>query len=241
MEIDNCEDAPPQTDEPLQQKQTAPNVQKWQLLTDENYNSDEEGARPLRDEWPETSLLSRDHFTIDQQPCLACEKLLGYAMPMNREPNPIFLFCDEDCRNTASFLKCLSCGNFNNQTTGSIVKRPGNSAYNGQSEIYMFMCFYCHKEMMENEPGVEETATAMQRYRELRSDANQQERIIEGAVASAIGPGGGGSVGASSSSTSSATGAIFNSFFPSAETSRLQQAASSKKRKLSEKTNIESE
>jgi hypothetical protein len=100
---------------------------------------------------------------------------------MNKMPAGHFLFCKTSeglpkCENNANYLQCLACGNYNNNNTGSIVARPGNSAYAGQSSIYSFMCFHCHKEMMENEPGVKECAEMMKKVREQRRVEELKER-----------------------------------------------------------------
>jgi hypothetical protein len=147
----------------------------------DQYDSDVEGSRPIREVWPEDSELTPDHFTIDTQTCLACGKNLGYAMPMNKKPNPKFLFClDEDgndlCRGKVSYVTCHYCGNFNNESSGSLVSRPGNSGYCGPSSIYSFMCHYCYDEMKKGEPGLEECRTQMAKVREVRRAEEMKER-----------------------------------------------------------------
>lgn len=142
---------------------------------DEEYNSEEEGSRPVRQEWPVESILEKTHFTIDEQHCLKCRKRQGYALPMNKEPNVKYLFCcNEDgspkCRLQADYLECWACGNLNTQTTGHVVNRPANCAYYEPTQIYDFMCAYCHKDMIEQEPGKEECAEQLKKIRELRRE-----------------------------------------------------------------------
>lgn len=142
---------------------------------DEGYNSEEEGSRPVKQEWPAESILEKSHFTIDQQHCLKCRKKLGYALPMNKEPNVKYLFCCEEdgaprCRLQADYLECWACGNLNTQTTGHVVNRPANCAYYDPTQIYDFMCAHCHKDMMEQEPGKEECAEQLKKIRELRRE-----------------------------------------------------------------------
>lgn len=152
-------------------------VYKWWEVDQMNdaYDSDREGSRPVKQEWPKDSLLTPDHFTIDQQQCLKCKKRLGYAMPMNKQANPKYLFCCEEngtekCRKQADYLQCWACGNLNTQNTGVIVCKPGNCAYYPQpSQIYEFMCHFCHNDMMKNEPGVEECRAQMKKIREARA------------------------------------------------------------------------
>jgi hypothetical protein len=136
---------------------------------------DEAEYSPLRDDWPATSMLSRDHFTIDVQTCLHCGKRLGYAMPMNKRPKIQYLFCDL-CPKSISFIRCHVCGNFNNETSGTVVHRPGNSGYSGPSQIYSFMCYHCLKDQKEQEPGVEETREMMKLVRETRRKKELEER-----------------------------------------------------------------
>ena len=154
----------------------------WERIQqDEGYNSEEEGSRPIVQAWPEDSLLTKDHFTIDEQQCLKCKKKLGYALPMNKQANPRFLFCCDDtggplCALTADYLHCWACGNLNSERTGSLVSRPGNCAYYAQpSQIYEFMCYHCHKEMMENEPGKEECAERMKQIRKTRTEDRMRQ------------------------------------------------------------------
>lgn len=142
---------------------------------EEGYDSEEEGSRPVRQEWPAESILDKSHFTIDEQHCLKCRKKLGYALPMNKEPNVKYLFCcNEDgspkCRLQADYLECWACGNLNTQTTGHVVNRPANCAYYEPTQIYDFMCAHCHKDMMEQEPGKEECAEQLKKIRELRRE-----------------------------------------------------------------------
>lgn len=153
---------------------------------DEAYNSEEEGSRPVKEEWPSDSLLSIDHFTIDKQYCLKCRKKLPYALPMNKQANPKYLFCCDEqgeplCAKQADYIQCWACGNLNSQTTAHIVTRPANCAYFEPSQIYDFMCHHCHKDMMENEPGVEECKEQLKKIKELRS----QDKISSAATAAA--------------------------------------------------------
>lgn len=149
---------------------------RWLLdFEDEEYDSEKEGSRPVQPNWPKDSLLRRDQFTIDEQQCLKCRKLLGYAMPMNKEPNAKYLFCVEEdgtekCRSESQYLNCFACGNYHSSATATVVCRPGNSGYEGPSSIYNFMCYSCHKDMMENEPGVEECKRNMAAIREKRRE-----------------------------------------------------------------------
>jgi len=149
-------------------------IPRWiQELDNGAYNSEEEGCRPIRPYWPKGSCLTREQFTIDEQTCLDCGKKLGYAMPMNKTPNIRYLFClkqdgSQPCRTLPSFFKCFVCGNYHTPATLNIVSRPGNSAYEGPSEIYQFMCGSCHKDQMENEPGVEECRKQMAQIRAAR-------------------------------------------------------------------------
>jgi len=152
--------------------------EKWweKVQKDEGYDSDAVGSRPIKQIWPKDSLLTKDHFTIDEQQCLKCKMKLGYALPMNKDPNPWFLFCTGDngeqkCQLQADYLPCWSCGNLNTKNTGSVVARPGNCAYyEHPSQIYEFMCYHCHKEMMDNEPGIEECREQLKKIRELRRE-----------------------------------------------------------------------
>lgn len=136
-------------------------------------------ASPIRAEWPKDSMLTKDHFTIDEQHCLVCYKKLGYAMPMNRVPKTKYLFChdNKDCL-AAVFLKCWVCGNFQNENTGYLVHRPGNSAYTGPSQIYNFMCHHCYKDQIEMEPGLEETREQFRKYREVRRENEEKEKDL---------------------------------------------------------------
>jgi hypothetical protein len=138
-----------------------------------DYDDEEKGYRPVLQTWPEGSVLTRDHFTIDQQHCLKCRKKLGYALPMNKPANPKYLFCcdehgNEVCRTDISYLHCHACGNLNNESTLHVVSKPGNCAYTEATCIYDVMCYHCHKEMMDNEPGVEECKKQMKEIREMR-------------------------------------------------------------------------
>lgn len=148
--------------------------EREQLLTEEDgYDSDKEGSRPVRQEWPQDSLLSMDHFTIDKQHCLKCRKHLPYALPMNKNANPKYLFCCEEdgtplCALQADYIQCWACGNLNSQTTAHVVTRPANCAYLQPSQIYDFMCHHCHKDMMEQEPGVEECKEQLKKIKEMR-------------------------------------------------------------------------
>jgi hypothetical protein len=139
---------------------------------------------PIRDEWPSTSLLSREHFTVDQQHCLNCHKQLGYAMPMNRTPKICYLFCDR-CPKQIQFLNCEICGNLNNENTAVLCHRPGNSGYAGPSQIYSFICHHCLKDQKEQEPGLEETQMLMKNVRALRRKKELEER---GETALDLGP-----------------------------------------------------
>lgn len=156
---------------PLEQRV---NLTWWESLQlSEEYDSEEEGSRPLRQVWPKDTLLYKEHFTIDEQCCLLCRKKLGYALPMNKMANPRFLFCCDDngnpqCASKADFIPCWACGNLNNVNSAHVVTRPGNSAYYGPSQIYDFMCKHCHKDMMEMEPGKEECIDQLAKIRELR-------------------------------------------------------------------------
>lgn len=159
----------------------------WEELYEEEngYNSEKEGSRPIQKKWPSDTALERSHFTVDEQQCLLCKKKLGYAMPMNKEPNIRFLFCmdsegNDVCRGKAVALNCWSCGNFNTENSGSIVFRTGNSAFDGPSQIYEFMCYHCHKEMKENEPGLEECREQMKKIREIRKEDELRERGLGG-------------------------------------------------------------
>lgn len=134
---------------------------------------EEELASPVRDEWPADSLLSKEHFTIDEQPCLSCSKKLGYAMPMNKLPKGKYLFCDplEKPSCTAStFVPCTYCGNLQNYKTeqGYLVFRPGNCAYTTPTQIYAFMCSYCFTDMMRDVPPIEQTREQYKAFRALR-------------------------------------------------------------------------
>lgn len=185
----------------------------------EEYDSEKEGSRPIKEIWPEDSLLKPDHFTIDHQNCLKCGKDLGYAMPMNKKPNVSFLYCrNEDgsdlCRASLSYLPCHYCGNYNNENTGSLVSRPGNSSYYGPSQIYQFMCYHCHKEMMDNEPGLEECREQMSKIRELRKEEELKDKGRSFLTTK------GGLIGAPTE--------VFNSFFESS----IQKPQTSKKRKI---------
>jgi hypothetical protein len=138
-----------------------------------SYDSEEEGSRPIRQVWPSDTTLFKEHFTIDEQCCLVCRKKLGYALPMNKQANPRFLFCTDEngnarCAEKAEYISCWACGNLNNMNSAHIVTRPGNSAYYGPSQIYDFMCKHCHKDMMEMEPGKEECAAQLAKIREIR-------------------------------------------------------------------------
>lgn len=154
----------------------------WPLMNSRTYDSDEEGSRPIRPRWPKTSQLGRDHFTIDKQACLDCGKQLQYAMPMNKRPNGTFLFCHneesgvETCGHT-NYIRCYTCGNFNTVSTGGIVHRPGNSAFDGPSDIFQFMCHHCHREQQEREPGLEECRKQMKAIRELRREDELNTRL----------------------------------------------------------------
>jgi hypothetical protein len=151
-----------------------PPIPRWiQELDKAGYNSEDEGCRPIRPYWPKGSCLTKEQFTIDEQTCLDCGKKLGYALPMNKTPNIRYLFClkqdgSQPCRTLPSFFKCFVCGNYHTPATLNIVSRPGNSAYEGPSEIYQFMCSSCHKDQMENEPGVEECQKQMAKIRASR-------------------------------------------------------------------------
>lgn len=155
-----------------------PTVKTWweEIQDDVGYDSDELGSRPVKFIWPKDSLLTPDHFTIDQQPCLKCKKKLGYALPMNKEPNVHFLFCCEEdgspkCRLQSDYLNCWACGNFNTQSTGAVVSHPANCAYLPHpTQIYDYMCYHCHKEMMENEPGIQECRDQMKKIRQIRRE-----------------------------------------------------------------------
>lgn len=145
-----------------------------QLHEDENYNSEVEGSRPIKKNWPKDSVLPRSHFYIEEQQCLKCHHLLGYAMPMNKLPNIKFLFCiNEDgsrkCSLDNPYLECHHCGNLTHSGSGGhFCHRPGNSAYDGPSQIYQFLCHHCLKDQKENEPGVEECKAQMKLIREMR-------------------------------------------------------------------------
>lgn len=141
----------------------------------DNLIADDGPASPIRTEWPKDSLLKPEHFTIDSQHCLNCFAKLGYAMPMNREPKVKYLFCDHPNCQTANFLKCWACGNFNNENSGHLVHRPGNSAYQGPSQIYSFMCVHCYKDQIENEPGVEETKEMYKKFAAVRRENEKKE------------------------------------------------------------------
>jgi hypothetical protein len=142
----------------------------------EKLEEEEELSSPIRTEWPADTLLKPSHFTIDSQRCLNCCVELGYAMPMNRTPNPKYLFCqDKDECKTAQLLKCWACGNFNSERSGHIVSRPGNSAFQGPSSIFSFMCDYCYKEQCALEPSYEETKEMFAKYREVRRENELKE------------------------------------------------------------------
>jgi hypothetical protein len=185
------------------------------MMEIEQKEEEEELASPIRTEWPSDSLLKPEHFTIDQQKCLACHKSLGYALPMNKTPKPKYLFCPEpnDCAQT-SFLECFVCGNYNNERSGHVVHRPGNSAYTGPSQIYSFMCAHCYKDQMEGEPGLKETQEAMKKYREYR---HEQEILENSHLANIASSGGGGSsvVGNTSGvGVGGGGGGVTSKFFP---------------------------
>lgn len=138
----------------------------------------DEPASPIRTEWPADSLLKPEHFTIDQQRCLHCNKELGYAMPMNRLPKVKYLFCDQfECQNT-QLIHCWACGHFTSENEGHLVNRPGNSAYHGPSAIFSYMCKSCYKDQLELEPGLEETREMYKKYRELRKESEEKEKAI---------------------------------------------------------------
>lgn len=150
-------------------------------ILDSAYDSEEEGSRPLRFKWPKSSALTRDHFTIDVQTCVDCSHALGWMMPMNKKPNSRYLFCHNDVGEQtcglSPYLRCYYCGNINNSNSGSIVYRTANSAYDGPSQHYQFMCYHCHKEQKENEPGLEECKKQMAAIRELRREDEAKYRL----------------------------------------------------------------
>ncbi len=171
---------------------------KWWEVDQLSLDYDEEtlGFRPVNQTWPEGSVLTRDHFTIDQQHCLKCRKKLGYAMPMNKPANPKYLFCcdkdgNEKCRENISFLNCHACGNLNNESTLHVVSKPGNCAYTEATCIYDVMCFHCHKDMMENEPGVEECKKQMKEIRKMRKQDELDSRLGGGGLRRALNQPGG--------------------------------------------------
>lgn len=143
----------------------------------EKEEGEEKLASPIRTEWPSDTALKPSHFTIDTQRCLNCCCDLGYAMPMNRTPNPLYLFCrdKEECK-TAALLKCWACGNFNSERSGHIVSRPGNSAFQGPSSIYSFMCLHCYNEQLALEPSAAETKEMFAKYREIRRQNEEAEK-----------------------------------------------------------------
>ncbi len=169
-----------EVDEPKEQQKTF----LESIYEEENgYDSERDGSRPIKKSWPEDSQLDRSHFTIDEQQCLLCKKKLGYAMPMNKEPNVKFLYCldsegNDVCRDKAVALHCWSCGNYNTEATGCIVFRTGNSAFDGPSQIYEFMCYHCHKEMKENEPGLAECKRQMELIRAARKEDELRSKGI---------------------------------------------------------------
>lgn len=132
-------------------------------------------ASPIRTPWPADSLLPQSHFTIDQQACLNCGKQLGYAMPMNREPKVKYLFCSTETCQQAQFLKCFACGNFQSETSCFLVYRPGNSAYQGPSQIYSIMCNHCYADQQSLEPSLEETREQFAKFREVRQRNEERD------------------------------------------------------------------
>ena len=136
-------------------------------INDPFYDSDSLGSRPLRKKWPKDTLLPRDHFTIDEQQCMNCEKKLGYAMPMNKRPNKRFLFCSEECFDF-THIRCVDCGNFTFIDSGYLVNHPGNSGFDGPSDIFRFQCKSCYQDMVAAAPTAEECAKQMKELRKLR-------------------------------------------------------------------------
>ena len=131
-----------------------------------------------KDRWPADSLLTREHFTLDNQRCLVCEADLGYQMPMNRTPKPKYLFCPTGLSPNcfiSPVYKCLSCGHFSSSNQGDLVSRPANSGYDGPAECFSFMCTYCYNEQKAGEPGLQETKEAMAAFREVRRQADDLE------------------------------------------------------------------
>lgn len=163
---------------------------QWLLqhLTNPDYDSEIEGSRPLRYKWPKETTLGRDHFTIDTQQCVDCGKDLKWMMPMNKKPNGRYLFCHNEegaqiCGKN-HYLRCHYCGNINNENSGAIVFRTGNSAFDGPSQIYQFMCYHCHKEQMETEPGLKECREKMTEIREVRrqDEMNYRQNGLSGSA-----------------------------------------------------------
>ena len=167
-------------------RQAAAPPQEANFPTEANEN---EPASPIRTQWPADSLLKPEHFTIETQRCLNCNANLGYAMPMNRLPKVKYLFCDHPNCQSTNFLKCFACGNFQSESTGHLVYRPGNSAYTGPSQIYSFMCTYCYKDQMSLEPGPEETKEQYKKFAAVRKENEQKEfgRLLQAQAASDMG------------------------------------------------------
>ena len=174
----------PYAESEARQQTQAP--QEAHFPTEVNEN---EPASPIRTPWPADSMLKPEHFTIETQRCLNCNANLGYAMPMNRLPKVQYLFCDHPNCQSTNFLKCFACGNFQSESTGHLVYRPGNSAYTGPSQIYSFMCTYCYKDQMSLEPGPEETKEQYKKFAAVRRENEQKEysKLLQAQAASDMG------------------------------------------------------
>lgn len=139
-----------------------------------DYDSEVEGSRPVKDKWPAKSELSRDHFVIDQQRCLKCSKKLPWNMPMNKIPNPHFLFCCDDdgksiCKIECRSLPCCRCGNLTHvDLNGSLGFQLANSGYCGPAQLYFFICNSCHRDEVANAPSDDDVKERMRVIKELR-------------------------------------------------------------------------
>lgn len=131
--------------------------------------------------WPEGSQLSRDHFTIDWQQCLNCEKVLdGWLLPMNKPPCWLYLFC-ESCRNNDDCkerMKCGLCGKlYNTIISLNLCHHPANSAYFGAGDLHRLICDYCLQDQKENQPGPEETRDMMKKWIQHRDECEAEEKL----------------------------------------------------------------
>lgn len=136
-------------------------------------------ASPIKErDWGPDCPIRRENCVIDKQHCLHCHKDLGYAMPMNRIPKINYLFCKNiECQNIQC-IKCWACGNYTSEAEGHIVNRPGNSFYDGPSDIFAFMCMHCYKDQMTMEPNLEETRELYSKYRAERIANEEKEKHL---------------------------------------------------------------